>query len=98
MVQNRDVGNCFLCVPLRTAVKWFCALTTMWSIFCIIVLFLDDVRYQFAGYNPVTRKLLVYGGALGLFFGMLGNLGIYDEKVNLVRYFNAYQWGMLGLY
>lgn len=59
---HKDLGAAFLCVPLRNLVTWLSVLTTLWGVFCIIVLLLEDVRYQLGGYNQVGGRVMAFMG------------------------------------
>jgi len=62
------------------------------ALFCIVCIFMGDVREQSGGYNTYTVKLQVYVGAAGAFFYFVGFLGIYDCKLDWISFGHNYQW------
>jgi len=94
-MAQKDVGNCCFCIPLRTGVALLCMYHFVHSFICIVGLFIDDVRFQSGGYNPVTERLQVTVGACGIVFAISGLLGVYDNKVGWILPYNYFQYTKL---
>jgi len=91
MGQQKDVGICCFCIPLRTGVSLLCLYHFLFGVVCLLNIFYDDVRFQSGGYNPYTNKLQVCVGCLGMGFALIGLLGLYDNKVDWIRTYNYFQ-------
>jgi len=66
------------------------------SFVCIFSIFVDDIRLQGGGYNPLTDRIQVYVGACGMIFAVVGLLGVYDNKANMIKVYNWFQYVKLG--
>lgn len=94
---QKDLGNCCLCIPIRTGVGLLCVYTFIHGLICILVVFSQDVRLLPGGYNPTTRWWGVALGQLGVIFGLTGLMGVADNKPNLIKTYNWFQWAKLAI-
>lgn len=65
-------------------------LVFMDGIVCILALFTGDIRFQPNGYNQYFYKVPAIVGSVGLLFGFIGLLGVFDDKPSWVRSFTTY--------
>mmetsp|Transcript_77189 Transcript_77189/g.198780 ORF Transcript_77189/g.198780 Transcript_77189/m.198780 type:complete len:217 (+) Transcript_77189:37-687(+) len=93
--MQKDIGTCLFCVPLRFGAATIACLTFLYGIICMVLLFAGDLRLTSGGYNTHTNRLQSTMGGLGIVFGLLGLLGIFDSKISWVRMFNQYQYAYL---
>mmetsp|Transcript_80944 Transcript_80944/g.241220 ORF Transcript_80944/g.241220 Transcript_80944/m.241220 type:complete len:216 (+) Transcript_80944:161-808(+) len=82
---EKGFGTCLLCIPLRLGIVFVALATLFHGVFGLFALVTGDVRFQSGGYSKHTARLQAATGSLGLIFGLLGLLGIYDKKPNWIR-------------
>lgn len=92
MPTQKDVGDCCLCIPLRIGVGMLCVYTFLHGLICVLGLFIGDVRMQAGGYAPDTNQFQVRIGCLGIIFGVTGLLGVIDNKLDQIKYYNYFQY------
>mmetsp|Transcript_77808 Transcript_77808/g.137219 ORF Transcript_77808/g.137219 Transcript_77808/m.137219 type:complete len:252 (+) Transcript_77808:233-988(+) len=85
MAFTRDHGTCCICMPLKLGVSIVSMLVVTDAMVCIIASMTGDIRFQPNGYSETFYHLPTYVGVGGLFFGMIGILGIYDDKPDWMR-------------
>mmetsp|Transcript_66517 Transcript_66517/g.214354 ORF Transcript_66517/g.214354 Transcript_66517/m.214354 type:complete len:217 (-) Transcript_66517:61-711(-) len=90
-MPQRDLGTCLFCVPIKFGVTCIAALLFAYGFICTLVLFVQDIRFQPGGYSSYTRRLPAIVGAAGLVFGVVGLLGVSDNKPLWVGAFARYQ-------
>jgi len=96
MAFERDFGTCLFIFPLKMGVGMIAMYIFTFSLFSIIGLFADDIRFQASGYNLDYFHLPTIVGAFGLVFGISGLLGTYDDKPIWLRVFYYYLVVKLG--
>jgi len=97
MAIQKDLGRCCLCVPIRIGVGLLCLITFLHGIVCTLIIFNKDVRLLPGGYNPTTAWYGVMLGCAGMLFGLIGFLGVVDNKVSYVQAYNWFQWSKLAV-
>lgn len=97
MPVQKEVGECCLCIPLRTGVGLLCIYTFLHGLICVLNLFVNDVRLQSGGYAPLTNNLQVQIGCFGIIFGVTGILGVIDNKLPWIKYYNYFQYIKLAV-
>jgi len=97
MAIQKDLGRCCLCVPIRIGVGLLCLITFFHGIACTLIVFNKDVRLLPGGYNPTTAYFSVWLGCCGMLFGLIGFLGVIDNKVSYVQMYNWFQWSKLAI-
>eukprot|EP00747_Dinoflagellata_sp_TGD_P163443 gnl/TRDRNA2_/TRDRNA2_182118_c0_seq1.p1 gnl/TRDRNA2_/TRDRNA2_182118_c0~~gnl/TRDRNA2_/TRDRNA2_182118_c0_seq1.p1 ORF type:complete len:235 (+),score=37.90 gnl/TRDRNA2_/TRDRNA2_182118_c0_seq1:149-853(+) len=90
MAFERDFGTCLCIFPLKMGVGMIAMYIFTFSLFSVIGIFADDIRFQSGGYNLDYFHLPTIVGAFGLVFGISGLLGTYDDKPAWVRVFYYY--------
>jgi len=87
---QRDFGVCCFVLPLKFGAALIAMYVFVSAVFNVLALFSGEVRLQGNGYFLPLLRLPTLVGACGLFFGFFGLLGIYDDKVSWVTYFNYF--------
>mmetsp|Transcript_10981 Transcript_10981/g.25055 ORF Transcript_10981/g.25055 Transcript_10981/m.25055 type:complete len:244 (+) Transcript_10981:174-905(+) len=90
MAFERDLGHACICLPLKLAVGVIAMYVCTMSLVCTLALLTNNVMFQPGGYNAFASQVLNYIGAAGILFGFLGLIGVYDDKLPLVRVFVYY--------
>lgn len=89
-LSDKDMGICCLVVPLKFGVGLIAMFQFSMAILAVVALFSEDVRLQANGYNTSVYYLPSIVNLFGLVFGIIGLLGVYDDKMGWVRAFNWY--------
>lgn len=97
MSLRREHSTCCFFLHLKIGVGLTAMYIFSYSFLCILGLFAGDVRFSSGGYSETSAQLPEIFGAAGLAFGLVGLLGIYDDKAPWVRLFLWYLWAKLGL-
>lgn len=84
------MGTCCFVLPLKLGVGIVCMFFFLQSVLCILALVTGDIRFQGNGYNLHTYRLPSTVGAMGIVFGFVGLLGVYNDAVSSVRAFNRF--------
>lgn len=92
MPVQKEVGDCCLCIPLRVGVGLLCVYTFCHGMICVLGKFIGDVRLQSGGYAPLTNGLQVDVGVFGVIFGVTGMLGVIDNKLGMIKWYNYFQY------
>eukprot|EP00403_Amphidinium_massartii_P042599 CAMPEP_0178446112 /NCGR_PEP_ID=MMETSP0689_2-20121128/40599_1 /TAXON_ID=160604 /ORGANISM="Amphidinium massartii, Strain CS-259" /LENGTH=226 /DNA_ID=CAMNT_0020070853 /DNA_START=80 /DNA_END=757 /DNA_ORIENTATION=+ len=82
-----SIGSCCMCVPLRFGTALICMYNLVYGFLCLVNIFSGDIRFQSGGYDPSKARLQVWFGALLIPMSLVGLLGIYDEKLSMLRAF-----------
>mmetsp|Transcript_54208 Transcript_54208/g.100169 ORF Transcript_54208/g.100169 Transcript_54208/m.100169 type:complete len:243 (-) Transcript_54208:44-772(-) len=90
MAFERDLGHACLCLPLKLAVGIITMYVCTIALVCLLALVTSNVMFQPGGYYPFASLVANCVGAAGLFFGFFGLMGVYDDKLPLVRSFVYY--------
>lgn len=91
-MNQKSVGNCCFCVPLRLGVGAICLYHFLHAFVCIIGFFSQDIRWQSGGYNRYFERAQVFVGCFGLWFALSGLLGLYDNKAPWIKVYNWFQY------
>mmetsp|Transcript_4836 Transcript_4836/g.11901 ORF Transcript_4836/g.11901 Transcript_4836/m.11901 type:complete len:252 (-) Transcript_4836:240-995(-) len=92
-VVQRKLGRCCVCLPLSHGVAALCILFFFLGLYDFLVLFLDDVRLQFNGAyfrTALYQKVEPFFATFYAPFGLLGFVGVMDEKASYVHGFWAF--------
>mmetsp|Transcript_27514 Transcript_27514/g.50413 ORF Transcript_27514/g.50413 Transcript_27514/m.50413 type:complete len:275 (+) Transcript_27514:84-908(+) len=84
-----DIGTCCMCVPLRFGVALICMINLTYGFISLANVFTRDIRFQSGGYDPSPARLQVWYGAFMIPISLVGLLGLYDEKLSLLRAFGV---------
>lgn len=98
-VVQRKLGRCCVCLPLSHGVAALCILFFFLGLYDFLVLFLDDVRLQFNGAyfrTALYQKIEPFFATFYAPFGLLGFVGVMDEKASYVHGFWAFMTFHLG--
>lgn len=90
MPFQRDHGMMCLFVPLKLGAGISAIVVWAHSLICMVALLTGDIRLKASGFNPDFEHLSPMPGALGFIFGFVGVLGVYDDKAELLWWFNRY--------
>lgn len=90
MAFERDHGHCCLVLPLKLGVGIISMLVFAQSLLCVLALFTGDIRFQANGYNLHTFRLPAIVGSFGMLFGFVGLLGVYDDRLSWMWFFNRF--------
>jgi hypothetical protein len=90
MAFQREHGTCCIILPLKLGVGLIAMYTFTMSLLCILALFSGDIRLQANGYNQTFYYLPSIVGTLGLVFGFVGLLGVFDDKFSWVKAFTYF--------
>jgi len=66
--------------------------TFLYSFLCIMAVFTQDARLLNGGYNAQSASWGARFGMLGMLFGITGLLGVSDQRIGWVRWYNYFQY------
>lgn len=90
--MRREHGTFCLVFPLKFGVGLSACLVFLHGIVAIVALVSADVRFQPNGYNPYLDQIPTAVNIGGMLFGVIGLLGVYDEKPDMMWWFNRFLW------
>eukprot|EP00927_Polykrikos_kofoidii_P066593 TRINITY_DN62164_c0_g1_i1.p1 TRINITY_DN62164_c0_g1~~TRINITY_DN62164_c0_g1_i1.p1 ORF type:complete len:335 (-),score=60.07 TRINITY_DN62164_c0_g1_i1:98-985(-) len=90
MAFAQDYGTCCFILPLKLGVALIAMFTLATGLMSIIGIMINDIRFQPNGYNPMLYYLPSVVSSFGLYFGFVGLLGVYDDKLSWVRYYTNF--------
>lgn len=86
----RDFGHCCFIFPIKFGVGLICGFTLASALVSVFSLTTGDIKLQGNGYDPTFYYLPSTVGALGVVFGLIGLVGVYDERPDWLRAFNFF--------
>lgn len=95
--QLKDQGFCCFFCPLRFGASLISMHAFCYGIFMSLVFFEDEPRLIPGGYDPKFKWWSVVLGSLGIIFGLMGIMAIYDNKEQLMKIFAYYEWSKVVL-
>jgi len=97
MTVQKNVGTCCLWINLRWGVGALCVLQFVRSSYCVVALFMNDIRLQPGGYNQNFIFLTNVIESLGIIFAVVGMVGISNDKPTWIWGYLAFLYIKIGI-
>lgn len=89
--MDKDQGECCFFIPIRLGCGLIAMVAFCQGCFHSLVYFGNYSVYTSGGYNQRTKWWSVIVGSLGIGFGLMGLLGVYDNKLRWLQAFAYYE-------
>jgi len=97
MSLRRDHGHCCFFLHLKLGVGLIAMYVFFYAFVCICSFFAVDLRFQSGGYHASVVYWPQVFNACGLVFGLVGLLGVYDDKAGWAKTFLFYMYGKVAV-